>query len=61
MDYCFPCLMAQEGLNANTAANRVGYESPSQFSREFKRFFGVPPAKDAVSLRVNDEGYSGRI
>jgi AraC-like DNA-binding protein len=54
-------LMAQEGLNANTAAIRVGYESPSQFSREFKRFFGVTPAKDAVSLHVNDEGYFGRI
>jgi AraC-like DNA-binding protein len=54
-------LMAQEGLNANTAAIRVGYESPSQFSREFKRFFGTTPAKDAVSLRVNDEGYSGGI
>lgn len=54
-------LMAQEGLNANTAAIRVGYESPSQFSREFKRFFGTTPAKDAASLRVNDEGYSGRI
>lgn len=54
-------LMAQKGLNANTAAIRVGYESPSQFSREYKRFFGTTPAKDAVSLRVNDEGYSGRI
>jgi AraC-like DNA-binding protein len=54
-------LMAQEGLNANTAANRVGYESPSQFSREFKRFFGVTPAKDAVSQRVNNEGHVASI
>lgn len=54
-------LMAQEGLNANTAAIRVGYESPSQFSREFKRFFGTTPAKDSVGQRVNDEGHVGRI
>ena len=45
-------LMAQEGLNAISAALRVGYESPSQFSREYKRYFGVPPAKDSVSSRM---------
>jgi AraC-like DNA-binding protein len=44
-------LMNQEGLNAYSAALRVGYESPSQFNREYKRFFGITPAKDAVSLR----------
>jgi len=36
-------LMAQDGMNANTAADRVGYASPSQFSREFKRLFGNSP------------------
>jgi AraC-like DNA-binding protein len=33
-------LMAHDGYNASTAARAVGYESPSQFSREFKRLFG---------------------
>jgi AraC-like DNA-binding protein len=44
-------LMIQDGLNANLAAIRVGYESSSQFSREYKRLFGVTPAKDARILR----------
>ena len=35
--------MLQDGLNASTAASSVGYASPSQFSREFKRFFGSTP------------------
>lgn len=39
-------LMITEGTNAITAAERVGYESPSQFSREYKRYFGMSPAKD---------------
>jgi transcriptional regulator GlxA family with amidase domain len=29
----------------------VGYDSPSQFSREYRRMFGVPPSHDAVALR----------
>jgi len=33
-------LMAHDGNNASTAARAVGYESPSQFRREFKRFSG---------------------
>ncbi len=45
-------LMLQDGLNASTAANRVGYASLSQFSREFKRFFGNSPANDAAQLRA---------
>ncbi|TGL44289.1 AraC family transcriptional regulator [Leptospira perdikensis] len=40
-------LMTHDGMNAITAALRVGYESPSQFSREYKRFFGTTPARDA--------------
>lgn len=31
----------------------VGYESPSQFSREYRRHFGAPPGKDAESLRAS--------
>jgi AraC-like DNA-binding protein len=43
--------MMQDGLNANIAAIQVGYESPSQFNREYKRLFGVTPAKDVTILR----------
>jgi transcriptional regulator GlxA family with amidase domain len=39
--------------DATTVALRVGYESPSQFSREYRRLFGLPPVKDARSLRGN--------
>ncbi|MBB5189765.1 AraC-like DNA-binding protein [Silvimonas terrae] len=39
-------LMVQDGLNVSAAANRVGYESPSQFSREFKRCFGRSPVEE---------------
>jgi AraC-like DNA-binding protein len=44
-------LMVNEGHNASTAASAVGYESPSQFGREFKRFFGDSPADEAAKLR----------
>jgi AraC-like DNA-binding protein len=44
-------LMLQEGLNANLASIQVGYESPSQFNREYKRLFGATPAKDAIIFR----------
>lgn len=46
-------LMVHEGLGAGVAAGRVGYESPSQFSREFKRLFGNSPAEEAARLRVS--------
>ncbi|GFE62652.1 AraC family transcriptional regulator [Geobacter sp. AOG2] len=45
-------LMVQDGLNASTAAGRVGYESASQFSREFKRFFGNSPVDEAEKIRA---------
>ena len=44
-------LMVHDGVNAGTAAARVGYESQSQFSREFKRLFGNSPATEASLLR----------
>ena len=44
-------LMAHDGHNASTAARAVGYESPSQFSREFKRLFGVTPVEEAEQTR----------
>jgi len=44
-------LMLMERLDATTAALQVGYESPSQFSREYNRLFGAPPLRDITSLR----------
>jgi AraC-like DNA-binding protein len=44
-------LMVQEGLNASVAAGNVGYESPSQFSREFKRLFGRSPVDEARVMK----------
>jgi AraC-like DNA-binding protein len=44
-------LMLTERLDAATAAFQVGYESPSQFSREYRRFFGEPPLRDITYLR----------
>jgi len=38
--------MLMDGLDAASAAFEVGYESPSQFSREYSRFFGKPPMRD---------------
>ncbi len=44
-------LMVQDGLNASTAAIQVGYESASQFSREFKRLFGNSPTDECAKMR----------
>ncbi|SDK59046.1 transcriptional regulator, AraC family [Pseudomonas delhiensis] len=44
-------LMLSEGLEVAVAGHRVGYESPSQFSREYSRLFGAPPLRDLASLR----------
>jgi AraC-like DNA-binding protein len=44
-------LLMGGGVEAATVAYRVGYESPSQFSREYRRLFGAPPLRDAVLLR----------
>ena len=44
-------LMVLEGKNAGTAALEVGYESGSQFNREYKRLFGSPPLQDVAKKR----------
>jgi AraC-like DNA-binding protein len=44
-------LMLTEGLEAAAAAHRVGYESPSQFSREYRRLFGAPPRREIETMR----------
>ncbi|MCA9061134.1 MAG: AraC family transcriptional regulator [Planctomycetaceae bacterium] len=43
-------LMLGERLDASEAAFRVGYESPSQFSREYRRMFGAPPRQDVDAV-----------
>ena len=44
-------LMLTEMVDAGAAAQRVGYLSPSQFSREYGRLFGQPPTRDIGRLR----------
>jgi AraC-like DNA-binding protein len=44
-------LMLGRGMDAASAAYEVGYESPSQFSREYRRLFGEPPARDIARLK----------
>ncbi len=44
-------LLVAEGLEVSAAGYRVGYESPSQFSREYSRLFGASPVKDLARLR----------
>jgi AraC-like DNA-binding protein len=45
-------IMLAEDVDATQAAYQVGYESPSQFSREYARMFGAPPMRDIEQLRV---------
>jgi len=45
--------MLSDEIDAASAAFEVGYESPSQFNREYKRFFGKPPIRDIVALRAS--------
>lgn len=45
-------LMVQDGLSATSAASKVGYESASQFSREFKRMFGKSPIEEVSAVRT---------
>jgi AraC-like DNA-binding protein len=47
-------LMLSERLDAASASQLVGYESPSQFSREYRRMYGAPPLRDIVQLRDSE-------
>ena len=47
--------------DASRAAYSVGYESASQFSREYARMFGAPPSRDAVRLRATAEGVGEQV
>lgn len=44
-------LMLVDQIDAATASHRVGYESPSQFNREYRRMFGAPPHRDMAQIR----------
>lgn len=52
-------LMLSQRLDAASAAFQVGYESPSQFSREYSRLFGAPPLRDISTLRQIASGQAG--
>ena len=45
--------MLNESLDAGSAAVRVGYESASQFSREYSRLCGAPPQRDITRMRLD--------
>lgn len=47
-----------EGLcDAAAASHSVGYSSPSQFSREYRRLFGLPPQRDIARLKEAPGGF----
>ncbi|MBL0915501.1 MAG: helix-turn-helix transcriptional regulator, partial [Sphingopyxis sp.] len=48
-------LMVSEAMDAASAGFHVGYESPSQFNRDYSRAFGLPPLRDAARLRAAPE------
>lgn len=47
-------LMLSGGLDAAAAAHRVGYESPSHFSREYRQLFGAPPRRDVSAAQASE-------
>jgi len=44
--------MLIERLDVGTAGHRVGYQSPSQFSREYSRLYGLSPLRDVEGMRA---------
>lgn len=47
-------LLSSQAVDAAVAGHSVGYESPSQFSREYRRLFGAPPGRDSAKLRAQE-------
>lgn len=52
-------LMVANASSVTTAAFEVGYESPTQFSRDYARVFGLPPARDAARILAQTKGLAG--
>jgi AraC-like DNA-binding protein len=53
-------LLLAQAQDATSAARSVGYASPTQFNREYRRLFGAPPARDAARLRNDRAVLPGR-
>ena len=53
-------VMVTEAVSVAEAAYQVGYESPSQFSREYSRMFGVAPKQDVLKLQLQYRAYADR-
>jgi AraC-like DNA-binding protein len=51
-------LIFSQSFDAASAGHTVGYDSPSQFSREYKRLFGAPPQRDIDRLRAEPQRYA---
>ena len=49
-------ILATEGLSVTATALSVGYESPTQFAREYARAFGLPPSKDVARMVASRRG-----
>ncbi len=47
--------MLMDGLDATIAAYDVGYENVSQFNREYRRHFGLPPMRDIKTTKERQE------
>ena len=47
--------MFTEGMDASAASYQVGYESASQFSRDYRRLFGAPPRREVETLRARTQ------
>jgi AraC-like DNA-binding protein len=54
-------LMLDQGFTATLAAFDVGYESVSQFTREYRRMFELPPKRDALRAHPRMSGVKGRV
>ena len=52
--------MLNESLDASIAGQRVGYESVSQFNREYSRLFGEPSQRDIRRLRSDSSNANSR-
>ena len=52
-------LLSVDAADAASVAFKVGYESPSQFNREYRRLFGAPPRREIAVLRATRKSSPG--